>query len=164
MIGFDFKAMKEGFFDREKVINAIAPATLKALKEFGRQIRKRAQKSLVYADDVSSPGSPPHAHKSQTITKKSKSTGKTRTRSVSFLREYIFFAFDKANESVVIGPARLNSTLAPQSLHALEYGGTSIVREKKTTRSMTVRARPFMRPALAADLHKLPPLWRNSIR
>ncbi len=161
---FTVKMAKAGFFDRAAVINAVDRATLKVFKEFGRLVRKGAQKSLVYSDKVSSPGSPPHAHKSNTITRISKSTGKKRIRSVSFLREFIFFVFDKSSRSVVIGPTRLANTMSPESLPALEYGGTSTILDHGKSRRVNVAARPFMGPAFEAEKPGLPAMWANSVR
>lgn len=163
--GLSFKAAKAGFFDRAAVVNAVDKATLRIFKEFGRLVRKTAQKSLKYGDKPSPPGSPPTAHRSNTVTRKSKSTGKTRRRSVSFLREYLFFAYDQTAKSVVIGPARLNNTVSADAPAALEYGGTSAVTERGgKTKRVRIRERPFMRPAAAAELPKLPPMWRDSVR
>jgi len=164
MIGLNFKAAKAGFFDREAVINAVDKATYRIFSTFGRMVRKRAQKSLAYGDEVSAPGSPPTARKTNVVTRKSRSTGKTRRRAVSFLREFLFYTLDKSTKSVVIGPARLNNTDSPESLAALEYGGTSPVYGRGKVKRVTIRARPFMRPAAAAELPTLPPMWRDSVR
>ena len=164
MISLDFKTLKSGFFDRKVVLDALDKATFRIFSEFGRKVRKAAQKSLKYGEKASPPGSPPTAHKSRTVTKTSKSTGRVRKRSVSFLREYLYYAFDRTTKSVVIGPARLNSTIDPGSLKALEYGGTATVKSRGKRSRKAVDARPFMRPAAAAELPNLPPMWRDSVR
>jgi hypothetical protein len=164
VISLDFKTLKGGFFDRKVVLDALDKATFRIFSEFGRKVRKTAQKSLKYGEKASPPGSPPTAHKSRTITKTSKSTGRVRKRSVSFLREYLYYAFDRATRSVVIGPARLNSTIDPGALQALEYGGTATVKSRGKRSRKAVAARPFMRPAAAAELPNLPPMWRDSVR
>lgn len=161
MIGVSYK---EGFFDREAVIKAVGRATSAIFNEFGRLVRKTAQKSLVYGDKPAPPGSPPTAHKSRTRTRVSKSTGKVRKRVVSFLREFITYKYDKTTKSVVIGPERLGSTVDPAALRALEYSGTSTIRANGKRKRVTIRARPFMRPAAAAELPTLPPMWRDSVR
>ena len=102
MISLDFKTLKGGFFDRKVVLDALDKATYRIFSEFGRKVRKAAQKSLKYGEKASPPGSPPTAHKSRTVTKTSKSTGRVRKRSVSFLREYLYYAFDRTTKSVVI--------------------------------------------------------------
>lgn len=159
-----FEAAKGNFFDRSKVIKALDRANLRVLNQFGRLVRKQAQGSLKYSDRRSPPGSPPAAHRSRSITKTSRSTGKTRKRSVSFLREYLFYSYDDAAKSVVIGPSKLNSTVDSGALPALEYGGSSTVRSRGKGRRVRIRPRPFMRPALDAEMPKLAPLWRNSVR
>jgi hypothetical protein len=164
MIGMRFKAAKEGFFDRAKVMKALGKAKLDIFKEFGRLVRKRAQASLKYAKDISAPGSPPHAHRTGRRTKISKKTGKPRTYNVSPLREFLFFAYDTSSQSVVIGPARLGGTVDPNALPALERGGSSTAKGRKGLRSISVRARPFMGPAAAAEIPGLPRMWRDSVR
>lgn len=160
---FGIKAARSNFFDRAAVINAVDKATLKVLKEFGRLVRKTAQASLRYSDKTSRPGAPPHAHKTGTIERKSKSTGKTRVRSVSYLREFLYFVYDKSSRSVVIGPAKLNGTVSSDAPSALEYGGPSVVVDRGKRRRIQIRARPFMGPAYEAEKPKLSGLWKDSI-
>lgn len=157
---------KLDFFDRDAVLKAVGKANVKILNEAGRKIRATAQKSLVYAEGPSSPGSPPHAHKSRKKTRTSKKTGKTRTRSVSFLREFLYYKYDFATRSVVVGPEKLNSTVDSSALHALEEGGTSRVPAGPggKTRSVTIRPRPFMRPAMNSNLPDFRNMWKNSVR
>ena len=164
MISLDFKTLKGGFFDRKVVLDALDKATYKIFSEFGRKVRATAQKSLKYRKQSSPPGSPPHAHKSRTAEKVDRKTGKVSKRSVSFLREYLYYAFDKTTRSVVIGPSRLNRTIDSGSLQALEYGGTATVKSRGKRSRKAVAARPFMRPAAAAELPNLPPMWRDSVR
>ena len=155
-----------GFFDRDAVLKAVKAADRKILNDTGRKIRSTAQKSIKYADGVSSPGSPPHGHKTRKITRTSKSTGKTRTRSVSFLREFLYYKYDFATRSVVVGPEKLNSTVDSSALRSLEEGGVSRVSSKggKGTKSVTIRSRPYMKPALNANLPDFVGMWRNSVR
>lgn len=164
MNALKFKAAKGNFFDRDKIIKAMDRATLRVLNQFGRMVRKRAQASLKYGDRPSAPGSPPTAHRSRSITKTSRSTGRTRKRSVSYLREFLFYSYDDAAKSVVIGPSKLDQTVDSDALPALEYGGSSTVSSRGKGRRVKIRPRPFMRPALDAELPNLAPLWRNSVR
>lgn len=158
------KAAVGNFFDKKKVLIAVGKARAKALGEAGRAVRKAALRSLTYAVGPSSPGQPPHAHKSRQKTRTSKSTGRTRTRSVSFLREFLFYSFDDSSQSVVIGPARLNSTVDSKALPALEYGGTSTIVDHGKRVVVAIRERPFMRPALKAEQPNFAGMWRNSVR
>ncbi len=164
MFALDFKAAKEGFFDRQLVLDAVDKPTREILNEFGRLVRKDAQKSLVYDDGPSPAGQPPHAHRSRTRTRISKKTGKERTRSVSFLREFLFYSFDKERRSVVIGPVKLSSTVDSGALPALEYGGKSTIVDHGKEKRVSIAARPFMRPAFQAELPGLPAMWKNSIK
>lgn len=155
---------KFAFFDSAAVIKAAGKAGAKALGEYGRRVRKRALASLEYAKGPSRPGDPPHAHRSRARTRVSKKTGKARTRSVSFLREFLFYQYDPSTRSVVIGPERLNSTVDPAALPALEYGGPSAIEDRGKKRRVSVRARPFMGPADAAERPGLAALWKDSVR
>jgi hypothetical protein len=64
----------------------------------------------------------------------------------------------------VIGPERLDSTVDADALPALEYGGSSTVVSGGTRKRASIRARPFMGPADAAERPGLAALWRDSIR
>jgi hypothetical protein len=157
--------MKDMFFDRAIVIRAMDRRTLSALKEFGRLVRKRAQASLKYAEGPSSPGSPPHAHRSTKVRRTSRSTGKVRTRTVSLLRDRLYFAYDMGSQSAVIGPERVAETLAHGAApEALEYGGSSTVLDRGRERHVRIAARPFMGPALAAELPGLPKMFKDSVK
>lgn len=156
MITLGFKAAKSGFFDRDKVIAKLSRDARKALSKLGAFVRRRAQTSLRYRQGVSSPGSPPSAHRTVLRANAKRLTGKPQL--VSPLREFLFFSYDDSSRSVVIGPARLNGKVgdAPRSL---EYGGTSVVMASGKTRSVGIKARPFMRPALAVELPNVPRVW-----
>lgn len=172
MFAMDFKAAKEGFFDRQKVLDAVDKATVKNLSKSGANVRKTAQKSLVYSDKPSSAGRPPHAHRSRTIIRKSRSgkvqyskkTGQALKRSVSFLREYLYFFYDQTAKSVVIGPVKLDSTIDSAALPALEYGGTSTIQDHGKAKRVSIAARPFMQPAFQAELPNLEKIWMNSVK
>lgn len=170
---FDLKLhqIKGGFFDRKAVVDATDRGTRRVLSRFGAFVRQRARTSIrKRKDKISPPGSPPYSH-------------------VGLLRKFIFFAYEDRSRSVVVGPVRLNGTesrgTAPR---LLEYGGrvrgdgrtisvargvgrdvkgrfVSQGRDTITLSGMlTYRPRPFMRPALDAELPKLPRMWKGSIR
>jgi hypothetical protein len=157
-------AAQAGFLDRKVVIDAVGKAKAKYFNEAGRLVRKTALKSLVYSDKASSPGQPPHAHKSRKFTRRSRRTGKSRTRNVSFLREFLYYKYDKSTKSVVVGPERLRTTVDAGSLKALEQGGNSTIVDRGKKRRVRIKARPFMGPALAAEAPNLPAIWRDSVR
>lgn len=143
-------SMKKAFFDRKAVIDALDDAKLKALSKAGAFVRTRSRSSIRKRKGSSIPGRPPSSH-----------TG--------LLKNNIFFAYDSARNSVIIGPAKLNKpTTAPE---VLEHGGTTTVtrlrhRNGKLTRQSTrvrVEARPFMLPALQKEMPNFPSLWANTI-
>ena len=152
MYGFNVKM----FFNSKEVISAVDTATRKVLSKFGAFVRRTARQSIRKRKSVSKPGQPP-----------TNQTGK--------LKRHIYFGYDTNKQSVVIGPQQLSGTLTV--LSALEYGGTSYVRENKqvpgprggmvrlkTKRAVYIRPRPFMGPAFQKELPQLPELWRNSVK
>src|SRR5690554_2357245 len=73
------------FFDRVAVIKAITAAERRVLSKAGAFVRKRARTSIRPRKSISAPGRPPHSHQGD-------------------LRRSIFFGYEPANRSVVIGP------------------------------------------------------------
>ncbi len=139
--------IKQLFFDTAKVIRAVDKARRAVLSKAGAFIRTTAQRSLRRRKGAAPPGQPPHSH-----------TG--------LLKRFIYFAYDPASDSVVIGPARLNKPGAAPSV--LEHGGQTTIqhrrRGKVVRRRVSIQARPFMGPALMKEKHNVPAPWRNSIR
>ena len=132
-------------FDRQAVLSAVDRARLAVLSKFGAFVRQTARQSIVKRKAVSVPGQPPRSH-----------TG--------LLKRLIFFGYDPATKSVVIGPAPMGAT--PEALPALEYGGATVVKPHgrfKGTRRVIITARPFMGPALEKEQSKLPSLWLDSV-
>jgi len=170
------------FFDQEKVQKALSRARRKALSKVGAMVRKRAQRSMRYRNKPSAPGQPPSAHKSKQLAalkrmKRAKHNG-------ALLRELLFYGYDTAAGSVVVGPLGFKGSDAPK-LH--EFGGSKAgggrtiwVKNKpgrkskgryttdgmmKVTLNGSVRypARPFMRPALDAVMPKMAEQFRNTV-
>ena len=138
--------VKSLFFDRPAVQRAVDKAKRAVLSKAGAFIRTTAQHSLRRRKGTSPPGQPPHSH-------------------VGLLKRFLFFAYEPASESVVIGPAKLNKpTDAPR---ALEHGGQTVVyrrrRGRLVRRRVTIAARPFMGPALEKERPRLPKLWAGSV-
>ncbi len=167
MIGMKIDKVKGLFFDAPKVIAATDRATQRVLSRFGAFVRNAAQKSMLghavrrgfgvksrvsNREGISKPGEPPRPHTGDLV-------------------RFIFFAFDRENQSVVIGPTLLNrGSGAPE---ILEYGGTATMMRRprgaknKTQRVPTrvrIEPRPFMGPARDKELPKLPGMWRDSIK
>lgn len=143
--------IKQLFFDRAKIVDALDRATRQALTRAGAFIRQRAKTSIRPRKGSAPPGQPPHAH-----------TG--------LLRKFILFGYDRDARAVVVGPAKLNrSTEAP---HVLEFGGRATVesyrsrrgRVEKVRRRVTIDARPYMGPALEKERTHISKLWANSVR
>lgn len=191
--------VKKMFFDRQAVIDAIGRGNVKTLGRAGAFIQRRAKSSIRKRKRTSLPGEPPSSH-------------------VGTLRNLIYFGFDTASRSIVVGPTPLGAIgVVPP---ALEFGGTSVVRKnprrrqrrvgtggeirlggphgktnkrakdgkwvtyaKLRTQAQADRAnqlneqlygpehlggksiepRPYMGPALRAEMPNLPTLWANSI-
>lgn len=139
--------IKSLFFDREKVIRAVDKAKRAVLSKAGAFIRTVARTSIRKRKGSAPPGSPPHSH-------------------VGLLRNFILFGYERASDSVVVGPAKLNKpTEAPR---VLEHGGvttvTKFARGRLRKRRVRMKARPFMGPALEKERPKLPKLWAGSVR
>ena len=136
------------FFDTDRVKKSADAATRKALSQAGAFIRTTAKHSIRQRKKPSAPGQPPSSHS-------------------GLLRRFIFFGYDEARKTVVVGPMRLNQKIgaAPE---ALEHGGESVVveglRGKRRKRKVRVRARPFMGPAMEQEIPKFPGLWANSVK
>jgi hypothetical protein len=166
--------VKHLFFDRQAVTSRVAKANRKALSKAGAFVRRSSRSSIRRRKRVSRPGEPPSAHS---------------TDPVASIKN-ILFAYEPANEGVVIGPVRLHakqvaggaiaSGTVPQTL---ELGGTVGLREKRVgkrwvsagrrkarpgqptrVRKARYAPRPFMGPALAREAPKFPDLWSNSVR
>ncbi len=153
------------FFDRPAVINAVDRASRKVLSKFGafvmttarRLIKKapRTQQEAEYTKSgrkrktpkqmVSSPGQPPLSH-----------TG--------LLKDFILFGYDPYEQSVVIGPAKLNAKQGSIP-EVLEKGGVSTIDfGRRRGERVNIEARPFMAPALAENEPKLPGMWADSVK
>ena len=151
MINMKIKAL---FFDRPKVRRAVDRAKRRALSRAGAFIRQRARTSIRKRKGVSLPGQPPRSHEGS-------------------LRRLILFGFDRASDSVVVGPARLNRPGEAPS--TLEFGGRATVTRRRTrprkdgkrvieSRRVRIAARPYMGPALQKELPNIPKAWANSVR
>ena len=149
MIGL---ATKNIFFDRKAVTGAVDRATRKVLSRFGAFVRTTARHSIRKRKAVSQPGSPPSSH-------------------VGTLKRLIFFGYDPAKKSVLIGPTPLGGkAVVPELLEQDHTAGTTrrvrdrLFGKKGKAVVMTYRARPFMGPAMEQEKPKLPALWAGSVK
>ena len=138
--------IKDMFFDRATVIRAVDGAKRAVLSKAGAFIRTAARTSIRKRRASAPAGKPPHSHEGS-------------------LRRLILFGYDKAADSVVVGPVGFKKSTAPS---VLEYGGDTVVLSRRggrlTSRKVKIAPRPYMAPALEKERPKLPILWRNSIR
>ncbi len=137
--------IKQLFFDTKAVRSKLDSTTRRVLSKFGAFVRRTARSSIRKRKRISEPGSPPSSH-----------TG--------LLKKFIFFGYDPAKRSVVIGPERLSQKERGEAPHLLEYGGTGTVERRGKRRRAKVRARPFMGPAFEKEQPQLPALWRGGIK
>jgi len=141
--------IKELFFDRAEVLGATDKATRQALSKFGAFVRQTAKSSIRSRKAVSQPGQPPSSH-------------------VGTLKRLIFFGYDAAAKSVVIGPMPFNGqATVPELLEQDHVAGTTRRARGKSRGevvTMTYRARPFMGPAMEQEKKKLPSLWAASVK
>jgi hypothetical protein len=109
--------MKAVFFDRRAVMDAVGRANQKLLSRAGAFIQRRAKSLIRKRKRASNPGEPPSSH-------------------VGTLRNLIYFGYDTANESVVIGPLPLGAIgIVPPTL---EYGGESHARRNPRRKFRTI--------------------------
>ncbi len=111
---------KKAFFDTGAVAKALSTAKRRVFGRFGAMERTIAQRSIRRRKAaVSQPGQPPFSHEGS-------------------LRDNIWFAYDSAAESVVVGPTALNKVAFDADLRPvsglipeiLEFGGTAGVIEQ----------------------------------
>jgi hypothetical protein len=137
--------VKKNFFDRRAVVEAVGRAKAATLSKIGAFLRTRARSSIRKRKAVSPAGSPPSSHEGS-------------------LKNLLFFSYDPASRSVVVGPERFKSGDAPK---LLEFGGDSVQRTRRgASRAVHYSPHPYMGPALKAELAAgtIPPAWRDSIR
>lgn len=162
------------FFDAPAVLRAVDRARRQVLSKQGAFLRTRARSIIRPRKTASAPGEPPHSH-----------TG--------ILRRFLYFSFDPATRSVVVGPARTNQVFFDKDRRpvtgtvpsVLEYGGQITIKEvhghgrwqradlrskrrlaglKTRYRTVNIAPRPYMSTALALERRALPELWRDSVR
>jgi len=149
---------RAGSFIRTAARSSLKRARQKGLGEMTAQERRAYEVRMEMArrkgrrpprrpERTSEPGGPPLLHMRP-----------------SPLKRLIYFAYDPARDSVVIGPLRFGRAGA----EALEYGGTVAARRRR----VRIRARPFMRLALGKGVSalkrkgrtSLPRFWDNIVR
>lgn len=156
LLQFKIEKSKQFFLDDRKILNAVKRAKVRALLYPAAAIRLTAIRSIRKRDGTSQPGSPPLSH------------------GAHLLRSHIYYLPQPSRADVhwvLIGAARLNKPgLAP---NALEFGGDvrpsprlNAMRRKaghSELKTVKIAARPFMKPALDANIEKVPAAWKNAV-
>jgi hypothetical protein len=106
------------FFDKPAVTKSVDRARITRLSKFGAFVRTRARSSIRKRKKVSAAGTPPSSR-----------TG--------VLKRFIFFSYERQNDSVIIGPAKTNQIFFNHDgepvngtvPEILEKGGSITIRE-----------------------------------
>ncbi len=117
----------------KRVQNAADQATFRNLGHAAASIRKTAIEEIIVAEGPSDPGTPPHTRRRQ-------------------LKRAIKFDHDKASQTAVIGP---EASVVGEAGAAHEFGGEF--------RGAEYPERPFMEPALEANVDRFASEWTGSI-
>ena len=133
------------FFDSKAVLGKVDRTTRKVLSKFGAFVRRTAKSSIRKRKRSAPPGRPPSSH-----------TG--------MLKKFIWFGYDPARKSVVIGPQRLSQNNRGQAPSLLEHGGTTVLLRYGKRKRARYKARPFTGPAMEMEKPKLPAMWANSVK
>lgn len=136
-----------------KRVNSSQPSSL---GKAAALVRKTAKWSIRKRKKISRPGDPPSSHANQ------------------LLKRNIFYEVDRRRQNATIGPVALNQRIKgiPETL---EHGGKSTIipwvskrgsrkERKRKVRMVTVKARPFMGPALEKVRTKLVKYWRGNVK
>lgn len=150
MLNVTFDASKM-MFDTGAFRNAVRRAKRKILSKWGAYVRTVAKNSIKTGgdDQHSQPGSTPIGH-----------NGKTR------YKDFIFYFFDAGSDEVIVGAVLLPRKDRTKVPGALECGGETEItlRGRRGTKTVTMAARPHMKPAYdKANEKLLPELIANSI-
>ncbi len=124
----------KSWFDPEYVQRKANQGCFKSLNHAAAAIRITARRSIRRNRKESPVGTPPHTRRGQ-------------------LKRGLLYNVDRAKLTAVIGPAY---TFVGKSGSAHELGGEYFGRKYP--------ARPFMGPALQANLHRVAQMWRDSVK
>lgn len=141
----NFRLITSRFFDRQEVIRLTKPQERRYLARSGALVRSIAKRSMRkgytkrHGRVRSKPGEPP------------------RRQSNPLLYKFMFFWLDEDDASVTIGPAALYKQ--GRAADVLEKGG---VVPYGWMRGKTLKARPYMEPALETVQPQLQQIWDTS--
>lgn len=162
MDALDIRLVARGFFDSDGVMRRLAAGERRVLSKYGAWVRTAARSSIRKRKRYARPGEPPSSHEGS-------------------LRRLLYFAYEPATHSVVIGPALFRGKTGGGKYtvpELLEYGGRAakevvtlgggrtVARDSplgRKSRGSTVRVvadykgNPFMVPAAAKVGPRLAP-------
>ena len=171
LVNVTISGAKAGFFDSPKIIAKLEKGQRRALSRCGAYVRQTAKNSLKYKPVKSDApaGSPPFVHRSERFTRTTvnKKTGASKTRPTSPLKELLFFSYDEASKSVVIGPAIFRQASRKNYLvpSVLEMGGTVPAKQRGNRIVPTqIAPHPYMNPALRKELPKFSQTFANIVK
>ena len=128
MLQFNLQTAKGYFLDRGIVRKQVGEIAVKGLSKAGAFIKTTAERALRYRSRSSSPGEPPTSWRAGAI----RPDG-TRTKRGPLLRKFMFYAFDPATQSVVVGPAALPGK-RQRTPSILERGGEALNSRRRVRR------------------------------
>lgn len=170
------------FFDRDAVKKAIGKESAAILGKFGSYVMKTARQSMRRRKKPSAPGTPPSAHSKD-----------AQHPYGPLLKTLLRYEFDPTTKSVVVGPkGKLNLSApslqeaggnkiiktrifteksgrraTPAQSEAFRRGianGRIILASRPTQyKSVYLPPRPYMKPALTAEMPKFPTLYAGKI-
>jgi hypothetical protein len=165
-----FTPAKDFFFDRQRVQDSLSKAKRSRMAKQGAVVRTIARRSIRPAKRMSLGDLPENERVAFQVRSRialadgrpkpklpfaSSKPGEPPRNRIGLLRDNIFFAYDPDSESVVVGPARLNSgSDAPENL---EFGG-------RNDRGALIEPRPYMQPALAKAITAYPSVFKDSLQ
>lgn len=177
MMPFKLADAARMFFDRDVILRDVDANQFRMMRRFGGAVRLRAKRSMRPASRGSR-----RAIKAKRLElaaakgadrrrlrrelralqrKQSAKPGEPPRTITKLLRDNIYFAFDQDNQSVIIGPVRLNQLKSKDVPEALEHGGQSTnVRGHK----VRIPEHPYMNPAFHREIRgNSKALWANSV-
>ncbi len=170
---FDVR-VKDFFLDRAAVMRRVDPARRRVLCRAGGLVRRESRESIRQARQkrlaemtkderrryaIASRYAAARGRKKPRRPWMASRAGEPPRSRIGLLKRGIFFSYDDRSDSVVVGPAKINSnTDAP---HKLEEGGITRTPEG---RRAALAPRPYMGPAYSRVAPKIPAMWKDSIR
>jgi hypothetical protein len=189
MLNLTIAAAKKNFFDTRRINSKLGTATEKALLKAGAYVRITAQRSMRKAPQKSiSELTPEELLNYRSAYAKWKAGAKTAKKPkrplrnakpgdppfyvTKLLREHIYFAHEKARNTTIVGPAKLNGKVSQTTAEALEKGGPSTTvrwtkvrgRWTKVRAIVQIRKHPYMVPALKKNQSKIAPLFKDKVK